>query len=129
VTTQCPACGGYDTEEVLKDCTYLPVYAPAVKYQVPMTRCRSCTESFQSEGADAIVENVYADAHRDEVRNILYWLASSRGMSRAYVERKLRMPPGTLAIWEAEGPGPGGLMLLRFVRRDRDLLDLFPNTV
>lgn len=81
-----------------------------------------------AEGGDEIVKNVYSSAHRTEVQNILQGLAAI-GLSRSYVERKLRMPPGTLVTWEKDGPGPGGLMLLRFVFRDPSILKLFPGTV
>lgn len=113
---QCPACGSRDIEVTRALRSYAAPYGPAKAYEIEIARCRTCDESGDfREANDRLIKKVVEDADKESVDALVGWLHGA-GVSMAYLERALSLPPRTVARWKAGGCSASGLALLRIVR-------------
>jgi hypothetical protein len=113
---QCPACGSHDIETSRALRSYATPFGHARSYEIEVATCRTCRESGDFRGVNsASIKKAIEEADKESVDLVLGWL-SKAGISMAYLERALSLPPRTVARWKSGGCSASGLALLRIVR-------------
>jgi hypothetical protein len=112
----CPVCGSTDvlTGSINES---LPVpFGPAATFTTTQYTCNTCGESGDFAGENnSTINEALKKSTALSVSEMFEYL-SKEGITAAYLERALRLPPRTTARWKGGNLSAAALALLRFVR-------------
>ena len=112
----CPVCGSSDVETGTEKRTLTVPYGPSVTVSEVVHSCRACgTRADFTDANRGVVRAALAKAEAESALQMLSDLAE-QGVTSAYLERALRLPPRTTNRWKDGELSAGALALLRMVR-------------
>lgn len=121
----CPACGSVNIETAPKQGQTRAPYATPVSYETVANHCLDCGEEgdFANQN-EAAIQLARKDVRNGSIEPIIEYL-SQHGVSMAYFERALDLPPHTVARWKNEKKcSAPSIALMRLIRTFPWLLEV-----